>query len=409
MPGINITVAAGGIYSGTAENDGFGLHGTMAPASVSLSIDGLGGTDSLLVGGDWSLDPTSLLTSIERIVIDSTPQFSAPALLPAKLTLWTSAIGEAPAFDLFLDGTFAVNLSGQAFDGSGIVIHPGLLKPPVVEITGTDKSDFITATSGNDTVYGGARADIIKGLGGNDRLFGEAGTDNIQGGDGDDWIDGGLGDDIVVGGIGIDTVSYATLGIGSPEDAGVTVDLRIVGSKQQTGLGGVDTIQGFENLDGSQARDVLVGTNAANRMTGNDGNDRLDGRAGNDVLLGGNGRDVLIGGLGDDRMNGGAGIDAFLFDSAVNQGRDRIDAFTAEDFILTTRALPDVNGDDIIGFGRNGLLNIGTNTAVRMFAENGKAISALEYDGTVDVGGTTYHAYSLIGSETEIAAIFGAS
>lgn len=126
------------------------------------------------------------------------------------------------------------------------------------------------------------------------------------------------------------------------------------------------------------------------------------------MLLGGEGRDILNGGTGDDRMNGGATIDAFLFDSTVNQGSDRIDAFGTDDFVLTTRALPDVNGDDVISFGRNGMLNIGAGTTVKMFAADGKAITALEYDGAVVVEGATYHAYSLVGSDTELAAIFGA-
>lgn len=391
MAEILITEANGNII-GTEDDDVLVLD-TPVDQPFSGFIDAGAGFDRLSIAGDRRIADAALF-GIEAVVLAA----------GARLTVDTLSIGEAPALEVQGDGAVIVDMSGQNVDGSSVSFAPG--SSVTFEVHGTDKSDFITGTQANDTVFGGAKADIIKGLAGNDRLFGGQRTDNIQGGEGDDWIDGGLGHDIIVGGAGIDIVSYASLGEGS--GSGVTVDLRISGAPQQTGLGGVDTIQGFENIDGSQANDWLSGNNAANRLTGNDGDDRLDGRGGNDVLLGGAGRDILNGGTGDDRMNGGADADAFVVDSAVNQGRDRIDAFGADDFVLTTKALPDTNGDGIIGFGRNGVLNIGTSTTVKMFAENGKAISALEYDGTVTVEGTTYHAYSLLGSDTGLAAIFGA-
>ena len=77
---------------------------------------------------------------------------------------------------------------------------------------------------------------------------------------------------------------------------------------QNTVGAGVDTLSGFENVNGSAFNDELTGTTGANTLTGLGGNDTLNGAAGDDNLIGGIGDDILIGGRGADRLDGEDGI-----------------------------------------------------------------------------------------------------
>jgi VCBS repeat-containing protein len=62
-------------------------------------------------------------------------------------------------------------------------------------VNGTNGSNFLFATNGDDQILA---------LDGNDFAFGQGGNDVIDGGNGDDWLDGGSGNDLVIGGAGRD-------------------------------------------------------------------------------------------------------------------------------------------------------------------------------------------------------------
>lgn len=206
MAEILITELNGNII-GTEDDDVLALD-TPVDQPFTGFIDAGAGFDRISVAGDRRIADAAL-SGIEAVLLAA----------GARLTVDTLSIGEAPVVEVQGTGGVIVNMSGQNLDARGVSFAPG--SSVTSEIHGTGKSDFITATLGNDTVSGGAKADIIKGLAGNDRLFGEQGTDNIQGGEGDDWIDGGPGDDILAGGAGIDTVSYAD--IPTPGDSTIIV------------------------------------------------------------------------------------------------------------------------------------------------------------------------------------------
>jgi hypothetical protein len=172
--------------------------------------------------------------------------------------------------------------------------------------------------------YLGSGDDIVSGGTSGDELRGRAGDDVLAGGDGSDRIDGGLGDDRLSGGDGYDILSY------DDARAGVRLDLGAAGRAQDTVGAGVDTFDGFEQVDGSNFSDRIVGSAANDNMTsGNGGGDQLFGGDGNDqialyhlpsetivvsVVTGGRGDDVITigapagsaeritvdGGLGDD-------------------------------------------------------------------------------------------------------------
>ena len=149
-------------------------------------------------------------------------------------------------------------------------------------------SGFENLVGGSDTdvVTGDGNANIISGGAGDDRLSGAGGNDTIDGGVGNDMLDGGLGNDLLTGGTGIDTLTY------SAASGAVTVSLAVT-TAQNTGGAGIDTVGGFENLDGSNFGDSLTGDGGDNVISGNGGDDTIEGGAGNDRLGGEGGNNTL--------------------------------------------------------------------------------------------------------------------
>ncbi len=135
-------------------------------------------------------------------------------------------------------------------------------------INGTNASQTINGTSGNDLIF--AR-------GGSDKIDGKSGNDCIVGGDGSDSIKGGSGNDVILGGDGSDKIE---------------------------GGSGVDSLYGEEGSDS------LSGGAENDMLSGGDGTDSLDGGSGNDSLHGGNGTDSLKGGAGNDSLTGDSGMDS---------------------------------------------------------------------------------------------------
>ncbi len=73
-------------------------------------------------------------------------------------------------------------------------------------ITGTNQSDTLNGTAGDDIICGGNGRDTINGRGGNDVIFGQNGKDVLNGNEGNDSIMGGNGKDQITGGAGIDAL-----------------------------------------------------------------------------------------------------------------------------------------------------------------------------------------------------------
>ncbi len=174
------------------------------------------------------------------------------------------------------------SLSNIAFVGSKDI---QVIDPSVNVINGTAEDDILNGTKGNDAIFGFA---------GNDNLYGDEGNDTLYGGDGYfDVLDGGAGDDALFGGDGVDTVSYRSA------TSGVTVSLAIA-TAQNTGGAGIDILDGFQYLSGSEHNDNLTGDNGDNSILGLGGNDTLNGGDGNDSFQHEDGDDVMDGGTGSD-------------------------------------------------------------------------------------------------------------
>jgi Ca2+-binding RTX toxin-like protein len=131
---------------------------------------------------------------------------------------------------------------------------------------------------------GGAAEDAIAGfenvLGGSggDSLTGDASANILTGNGGDDTIEGAGGNDRLDGGVGTDLLSYAGA------TGAVKVNLALL-TAQNTSGAGVDTLTGFEWLQGSAFNDTLAGTAAANKLIGGLGADSMTGGAGNDLYV----------------------------------------------------------------------------------------------------------------------------
>ena len=169
-------------------------------------------------------------------------------------------------------------------------------------LTGTAGDDVLVAGAGDDVIHAGAGDDVLTAGAGNNELHGEAGDDLLYSGPGNELLDGGTGHD---------TASYANAG------AGVQVDLSLLGA-QDTLSAGTDTLEGIENLVGSNFNDSLIGDGHSNLISGG---------LGSDVLNGGGGDDFLIGGLGNNTLTGGSGADTFEWLKG-NSGHDVITDFT---------------------------------------------------------------------------------
>jgi Ca2+-binding RTX toxin-like protein len=252
----------------------------------------------------------------------------------------------------------------------------------VLDRAGTQAID-LTGNEFANALYGNEGANRLAGGGGDDFLYGEGGDDRLEGGDGIDWA------------------------VYSSAAAGVTVSLALLGTAQNTGGGGVDTLVGIEGLMGSAHADTLIGNGSDNFLHGLGGADTMRGGAGNDtyyvddvgdvvdelagegfdtvctslavyslvgtqierlgssadvahdfrgnsgdnVVSGGGGNDVLrLQDGGTDIADGGAGNDVLYFGSSF-AGADRADGGSGRDVLV-------LQGSQTLFFGANSLAGI---------------------------------------------------
>ncbi len=237
----------------------------------------IGGAGADQLNGDIGFDTASYATALAGVAVS----FSN-----------TDASGIGGLYASLSKGGYAGDASGdsfsnlETFSGSDFADRIGGGETSMSFSLGKGDDVFDTNFSINvsDTVSGGDGNDTAWGGNGNDVLSGDAGNDVLLGETGDDTLNGGAGSDKLNGGAGADTADY--LGSGS----GVTVNLA-----SGTGQGGMaegDTLDGIENVAGSNSADALGGDAAANVLSGNGGDDTLSGRAGADTLVGGSGSDT---------------------------------------------------------------------------------------------------------------------
>ncbi len=252
-----------------------------------------------------------------------------------------------------------------------------LLRDGVAQATGGGGTDTLTsieniiASFHNDVIRGSNAANYISASLGNDKLYGRGGDDGFD-------LDGG--NKIVDGGSGTDTVS---LGNATSLQNGVTISLALEGIVQRS-KGFSITLKSVENLGGTRFDDHLSGNDAANILAGGYGNDWLYGGAGDDTLAGDqafalpewsasgkdlfklvltapitsefSGNDVLEGGLGNDRLIGGAGSDTASYAHAAgsvqadlalktSSGADGVDTYVSIENLTGSAFADTLTGD----------------------------------------------------------------
>ena len=99
-----------------------------------------------------------------------------------------------------------------------------------------------------------------------ENVIGGAGDDSITGDDNDNILAGGPGTDTLIGGLGSDTVDYS-----GNTSAGVTVNLT--NGTASSSDSSSDTLDGFENVTGSDFGDSITGDEQDNILNGGLGND----------------------------------------------------------------------------------------------------------------------------------------
>lgn len=362
-------LSGSGTLHGDAGNDT--IYGSIGADTIDGGtgndiIHGMGGNDTITIGAGGGIDLISGGDGTDTLVAGA----------DGAVFHWTKGVIGATSSQLAIDTIENVSAGGHAnvtLQGTSQidVIDLSLLTvEPAVAIYGLGGNDRLRASNSGNTIFGGDGDDAVSGGSGNDHLFGDAGNDVLM---------GGLGDDVLSGGDGVDTASYA-------DAAGpVTVHLAVTGA-QNTGAGGVDTLNTIENLVGSAYADTLTGNTGDNTIDGGAGIDTMIGGAGNDtyivdnasdqaregdgggtdkvlascstyqllayvenltgtsnsgqvlrgntldnVIIAGSGNDTLSGGAGADTMRGGAGDDTYVVDNvgdlvteAFGQGTDLV-------------------------------------------------------------------------------------
>ncbi|MDQ8700271.1 S8 family serine peptidase [Hyphomicrobium sp. LHD-15] len=198
-------------------------------------------------------------------------------------------------------------------------------------IHGTEASQTLSGTSGNDWIDGHGGADTMRGGKGNDIYV----VDSID----DKVIESrSQGTDKVLSSVnyslGSNVENLTLTGDGAINGTGNSYNNVINGNNAANvlkGGSGNDKLYGHggnDTLLGESGNDTLYGGDGLDFLFGGTGNDTLYGEVGNDTLYGDSGNDVLAGGLGTDHLYGGAGRDRFDFndalESAVGSARDII-------------------------------------------------------------------------------------
>ena len=176
-------------------------------------------------------------------------------------------------------------------DGIGKNSFDGGEGTDTVSYAGAEGLVYIDLGLNSSGLLLGARGDSYNSI---ENVIGSDHTDFIFGTDGNNTFEGGKGADFILGRDGIDAVSYQA------SDEGVHVNLSGLGNQDDAGGGGLggdaegDRLDNIENLIGSNYADTLIGDQEGNVLNGSAGNDTLEGRGGANTLIGGSGNDIFV-------------------------------------------------------------------------------------------------------------------
>jgi Ca2+-binding RTX toxin-like protein len=255
-------------------------------ANVSMTVDGLGGSDTLeplslpifspFAEGADAIGADEFLASEAPISLTNVTGIEAINLGASGATLLLSV---AIIQEVSGSGSLAIYGSGESsvtFSDSGWVQGPTINGM----ITFTNGTVSLTAsqslvgggddgpTEGNDILSGTGSADQLDGLGGDDQLSGLGGNDTLNGGTGADTKDGGSGNDLFYVDNPLDLV-FELPGDGS-ETIITSVSYALPDNVEQIVI--ADGVTGI-TITGSSGADVIIGNGRANTFNGGAGDD----------------------------------------------------------------------------------------------------------------------------------------
>jgi Ca2+-binding RTX toxin-like protein len=301
--------APGGTVSVTISSNGgpavaFGTF----PMNFPLTIDGLGGNDSIRVAGTSDADTFTIntsseltingasliLTSIENRTLSGAAGSDVYKFDADKaLGLWVldETDGGTDTVDFSLTTTVGLSLNMataeiQAIHATNLSLVLGS-DVTMENAIGGSGADTLSGNSLSNTLAGGAGNDILIGAAGNDLLFGGANDDTYifatSSGTEADQVTENLNE-------GIDTLSFAFLTTDIVLNLGTT-SIQPVHADRTMKL---NSALVFENIIGGTGADTLFGNSRNNMLSGGAGNDKLIGGAGNDSLFGGANNDTYV-------------------------------------------------------------------------------------------------------------------
>ncbi|MFO1002246.1 MAG: choice-of-anchor Q domain-containing protein [Planctomycetaceae bacterium] len=328
------------------------------PMNLPLTINGLGGSDSVRVEGTTGADTivvsstgltvngaSLILTSVETMTLAGaagSDQYKFDA--DAALGLWTldESGGGTDTIDLSLTAsTVALNLGLAGTQA----VHPANL------------SLILSSAITFENAVGGDGADTMTGNERDNTLTGGLGDDTLNGGAGSDLLLGGLNNDTYVFATstsaeadqvsentneGMDTISFSALSTNVALHLGSNLT-QTVHTNRTLKLNSPNT---FENAIGGSGADSLAGNAAGNTLTGGVGDDRLNGGAGSDLLFGGLNNDTYL-------FDTTAVVEADQVTENTNEGTDTI-SFAA----LTTNV--------VLHLGSNAIQNVHANRTLKL-------------------------------------------
>ncbi|KYO51830.1 hypothetical protein AUP44_07810 [Tistrella mobilis] len=263
------------------------------------------------------------------------------------------------AFDDVLSGSDGANVidGGDGFDtlslqnaAAGVLVDLAAGQVGYGDYRGFTTGATIDTISGIEKVVGSTNSDTVVA----------SGDTTFEGGDGTDLYFASTGIDTVDGGADGDTVAF-----GSMTDLSVTegVDIDLSTSTFLGALAAGDSYTSIERFVGSIADDRMVGGDGDDFLQDHflyaemdTGNDHLEGRGGDDTLAGLSGDDIMLGGDGDDLLGDAGGTD--LIDGGDGNDTLRyvemdvtVDLATGEndrnDTLISIENLEGYNGADI--------------------------------------------------------------
>lgn len=199
-------------------------------------------------------------------------------------------------------------------EGDDVLLAPALPEAVSIVLLGNEDADQLAAGDTEDALIDGAGDDTAAAGGRDDALPNNGGADQLDAGPGEDlFVSNAVCDgDVLNGGADRDNANWANFGTGVAIDMGAETAGLIgpQGEPRCTTPAQLTTLQGMEDIEGTNVGDNLLGDSGPNQLLGRAGSDNYLAGAGNDHLLANSGDSDPI-------VDCGEGFDTALIDFAA--------------------------------------------------------------------------------------------